>query len=283
MEQCGSSDGSPGGLYELHLPGLLRRFPLLAEAEVRAVCGDLLADGVEDLDECVRRLQRQDWRLQEQLGLTEWTRPAEPVGGDWSYAALHEQSEIAQGRVASAIDLLCDPQYLALRVVDETNAFRASRHLQEVWWSEELASIAEEHAVRMAGGEVPFSHKGFNERACRYSVRSWSIAENITFNSSTSDAAGEAVRAWIRSPDHRGSLEDPEFDECGVGVARASSGTFFFSQLLACASAGGGVWTRESEDASCGAPAVEVRYPETYLVPRACRAGSGGRLGGRGR
>ncbi|CAL1157815.1 unnamed protein product [Cladocopium goreaui] len=42
---------------------------------------------------------------------------------------------------------------------------------------------------------------------------------------------------WIKSPGHRKNLEGA-FDLCGIGVAQASTGEFFFTQLFA-RSAGG--------------------------------------------
>merc|ERR1712113_412662 len=116
--------------------------------------------------------------------------------------------------------------------------FRASQHVKPLRWSQPLAAIAEEHAEQMACGEMPFSHKGFHERVLRYPFRPASAAENITYNSSTANAAGEAVQGWLKSPDHRASLLDEEFEQCGIGVARAPSGEFFFSQLFACYSNG---------------------------------------------
>jgi len=230
---------------------LQRHFPLLTEAEVRAACSDLLADGIKDLDECERRLERHVQRLEEQL-------EPKPAAGERA-----QQYAAAKGWSASALERFCDPLYLALEAVDRTNAFRESRHLPQLEWSQPLAKAAREHARQMAQGLAQFSHEGFKKRLEGLPLDLGCAAENITYNSSRADAAGEAVQTWIRSPRHRGSLEDAAFNLCGVGVARASSGTFFFSQLLARASLSG----LASEIGWACETTIEVRYPETYLLP----------------
>ncbi|CAJ1353524.1 unnamed protein product [Effrenium voratum] len=60
---------------------------------------------------------------------------------------------------------------------------------------------------------------------------------NLAWNSGVADAARAAVEGWIKSPGHRKNLLGA-FDLCGLGVAQASTGEFFFTQLFA-RSAGG--------------------------------------------
>lgn len=240
------------------MTALARRFPLLAEAEIRAVCGDVVADGDEDLEACARQLQRRAWRLEQQLPCNA-TVGQGPCGSDGlQYAPPYRQQELQRG--ASPAALLCDPEYLALRAVDETNAFRSSQHVPYLRWSQALAEIALEHAQNMASGVASFSHEGFSGRVHRYPFRTLAAAENITYNNSTVDAAGEAVQGWKNSPEHRESLQDATFDLCGVGVARAPSGMFFFSQLFACPADTNDPWDGQ------GQSSIEVRYPETYLT-----------------
>merc|ERR1712151_391928 len=99
-------------------------------------------------------------------------------------------------------------------------------------WSQSLADIAEAHAQQMAKGQMPFSHEGFSDRVSRYPFPHMSAAENLAYNSGHSDPAGQAVHGWIHSPGHRKNLLGA-FDLCGVGVARSSTGEFFFTQLFA--------------------------------------------------
>jgi len=165
-------------------------------------------------------------------------RVEEAIGNMPLYAKEYEAS---LGGPASTYGQLVsrsyDPNYLARRALDETNIFRGSQKIPPLKWCQGIADIAAEHARQMARGEMPFSHDGFEDRVRRYPLPHLSAAENLAYNGGVSDTARVAVEGWIKSPGHRKNLEGA-FDLCGIGVAQASTGEFFFTQLFA-RSAGG--------------------------------------------
>lgn len=159
-------------------------------------------------------------------------RVEDAIAGCPRYAQEYDH---AQGKASSYADLVTrmyEPGYLGRKALDDTNVFRGQQHAPPMRWSQALADIATAHAQQMARGEMPFSHKGFDERVRRYPFPHMSAAENLAMNSGTADAAGVAVQGWIKSPGHRKNLLGA-FDLCGIGVARSSSGQFFFTQLFA--------------------------------------------------
>eukprot|EP00920_Eleutheroschizon_duboscqi_P017275 GHVT01041341.1.p3 GENE.GHVT01041341.1~~GHVT01041341.1.p3 ORF type:complete len:101 (-),score=22.91 GHVT01041341.1:1215-1517(-) len=57
-------------------------------------------------------------------------------------------------------------------------------------------------------------------------------AENVGMNLGVYNTAEEVVKGWIDSPGHRANLVG-DFDLCGIAVARAPSGAFYYTQLFA--------------------------------------------------
>lgn len=99
-----------------------------------------------------------------------------------------------------------------------------------------LDALAREHSERMARGDVPVGHDGFDNRfnRARGSLAIFRIAENVGMNSGYPAAAvpAQMVDGWIASPGHRANLEG-HFRISGVGIARSSSGSFFGTQIFA--------------------------------------------------
>lgn len=164
-------------------------------------------------------------------------RVEEAIGNMPLYAKEYETSLGQASTCGQLVSRSYDPKYLARRALDETNIFRGSQKIPPLKWCQGIADIAAEHARQMARGEMPFSHDGFHDRVKRYPIPHLSAAENLAYNGGVSDTARVAVEGWIKSPGHRKNLEGA-FDLCGIGVAQASTGEFFFTQLFA-RSAGG--------------------------------------------
>lgn len=146
-----------------------------------------------------------------------------------------EEYDREKGSAASYAELLTrsyDPQYLGRKALDCTNAFRADQQMPPLRWSQAISDIAAEHARQMACGEMPFSHKGFEERVRQYPVPYMTAAENLAYNAGVANTSETAVNGWINSPGHRKNLLG-SFDLCGIGVARSASGATFFTQLFA--------------------------------------------------
>jgi len=171
---------------------------------------------------------RREFNLQD----IEAMRIDDAIEGRTFYARDYDEAHGTSTSYADLVTRSYDPQYLGRKAVDDTNTFRAQQRMPPLRWSQAVAEIAAEHARQMARGEMPFSHKGFDERVRRYPFAYFSAAENLAYNSGVADAAGLAVQGWIKSPGHRKNLLGA-FDLCGIGVAHSASGQFFFTQLFA--------------------------------------------------
>jgi len=125
-----------------------------------------------------------------------------------------------------------DPELIARQALDGTNRYRAFLGVAPLRWHDGIARIAAQHAAQMASGAMPFSHDGFDARVRAFPVAYQSAAENLALNQGVADVAGAAVDGWIKSPGHEKNLRGP-FNLCGIGVARAASGTFYLTQLFA--------------------------------------------------
>jgi len=84
----------------------------------------------------------------------------------------------------------------------------------------------------MASGTMPFSHDGFDERVRMFPVAHRGAAENLALSKGVAEVAEVAVDGWIKSPGHEKNLRGA-FNQCGIGAARASDGTFYITQLFA--------------------------------------------------
>jgi uncharacterized protein YkwD len=116
------------------------------------------------------------------------------------------------------------------------NRHRESRGLPRLTQDPVLDALARAHSERMARGEVPFGHDGFDDRfnRARANLAISRFSENVGTNSgfSTSDVASQLVTGWINSPGHRQNLEG-NYRITGVGIARSARGEFFGTQLFA--------------------------------------------------
>lgn len=57
-------------------------------------------------------------------------------------------------------------------------------------------------------------------------------AENIAASNSTFDPAGQAVIGWVGSPSHMKNLSNPLYTHTGIGFAKGSDGTYYFTQIF---------------------------------------------------
>jgi len=117
------------------------------------------------------------------------------------------------------------------------NRKRAALGLKELTWSDEVAKIARVHSKDMAENNY-FSHRGLDgsmigERADSLGVKKWrAIGENIAFNRGYENPTEFAVECWIRSEGHRLNLLNDSWKETGVGIAIASDGSYYFTQVF---------------------------------------------------
>jgi len=205
--------------------------PEITEDSARALAGAASSSGSGSAQ--YRRLsERFQGRRHFDLEDIEAMRVEDAIAARPQYAREYDGSKGSATSYGELLTRSYDPQYLGRKAVDDSNTFRAQQCMPPLRWSQALADIAEEHAKQMARGEMPFSHKGFEDRVKRYPFAHFSAAENLAYNGGVADAAGVAVQGWIKSPGHRKNLLGA-FDLCGVGAAQARSGEFFFTQLFA--------------------------------------------------
>jgi uncharacterized protein YkwD len=117
------------------------------------------------------------------------------------------------------------------------NKKRAASGLKELSWSDDAAKIARLHSNSMAENKF-FSHRGLDgsmigERADSLGVKKWrAIGENIAFNRGYENPTEFAVECWMKSDGHRENLLDDRWKETGVGIAVASDGSYYFTQVF---------------------------------------------------
>jgi uncharacterized protein YkwD len=117
------------------------------------------------------------------------------------------------------------------------NARRAADGLPQLTWSDEVAKVARAHSQNMAGYKF-FSHQGLdglmvNGRADQVGLNKWrSIGENIAFMRGYEHPAEFAVECWMESASHRSNLLRADWKESAIGVAQASDGSYYFTQVF---------------------------------------------------
>ncbi len=117
------------------------------------------------------------------------------------------------------------------------NQKRTENGLKPLMWSDDLERVAHIHSQNMADLKF-FSHRGIDgkmvsDRADCLGVGNWrSIGENIAFTRGFGDAVEKAVELWLDSPSHRQNLMDENWKESAVGVAVATDGSYYFTQVF---------------------------------------------------
>jgi uncharacterized protein YkwD len=117
------------------------------------------------------------------------------------------------------------------------NRKRIENGLASLAWSDGVAQIARLHSRNMAELKF-FSHRGkdhkmVSDRADDANLGGWeSIGENIAFNRGFGDPIARAIDNWLSSPSHRQNLLSSNWKESAIGVAVASDGSYYFTQVF---------------------------------------------------
>jgi uncharacterized protein YkwD len=122
------------------------------------------------------------------------------------------------------------------RAFELMNAERQVAGLPMLVWSDEAAKLARTHARNMADSRF-FSHTGLDGqtvdvRASRMGVKWRAIGENIATMKGYDDPAAKAVDTWMNSSGHKRNILNAVYNETAVGVAMASDGTLYFTQVF---------------------------------------------------
>jgi uncharacterized protein YkwD len=126
---------------------------------------------------------------------------------------------------------------LERRAFDLINSERRAKGGQPLVWDDELCRMARAHSEEMAQRNF-FSHEGpggdMVDRARTLGIRGWrALGENIAYNQGFNDPAAFAVERWMGSAKHRANILSGMFTRSGLGIARASDGRIFFTQVFA--------------------------------------------------
>lgn len=112
------------------------------------------------------------------------------------------------------------------------NQYRQKKGLAALTANPVIEVEARRHTVSMASKKTPFGHDGFSYRSKVITTKITGIsatAENVAYGSRSAE---EVVNGWINSPGHRKNIEG-KFRLTGIGVARDSKSTLYFTQIFA--------------------------------------------------
>jgi uncharacterized protein YkwD len=123
------------------------------------------------------------------------------------------------------------------RAFDLINAERQRRGLRPLVLDGSLTRLARYHSENMArGGYLSHTERDgldLRGRADALGLHNWkALGENIAYNQGYDDPTAFAVERWMVSEKHRENIMNDEFTHAGVGVARASDGTYYFTQVF---------------------------------------------------
>jgi uncharacterized protein YkwD len=129
-----------------------------------------------------------------------------------------------------------------LRANEEESVFAAGnrerkrRGLAELSWSDTIAAEARRHSERMAC-EGFFAHRDpkrgdLGKRLRTAGIRYRACAENLFRQSSSSNLASAAMRAWLGSRGHRTNLLNRIYRATGIGVAVDTRGYRLVTQIF---------------------------------------------------
>ena len=123
------------------------------------------------------------------------------------------------------------------RAFDLINRERQRRGLSALAWDGNLVRLARYHSQNMARGgylsHVDRDGLDLRARAQALGLHGWkTIGENIAYNQGYDDPTAFAVERWMVSDKHRENAMSGEYTHAAVGIARASDGTFYFTQVF---------------------------------------------------
>jgi uncharacterized protein YkwD len=123
------------------------------------------------------------------------------------------------------------------RAFDLINAERQRRGLRPLVWDGSLTRLARYHSENMARGQflnhVDRDGLDLKGRAEVLGLHGWrALGENIAYNQGYSDPTAFAVERWMISEKHRENILNGDYTHAAVGMARASDGTYYFTQVF---------------------------------------------------
>jgi uncharacterized protein YkwD len=123
------------------------------------------------------------------------------------------------------------------RAFDLINRERQRRGLGPLALDGGLVRLARNHSQNMARAgflsHVDRDGLDLKARAQAHGLHGWrTIGENIAYNQGYDDPTAFAVERWMVSEKHRENAMSGEYTHAAVGIARASDGTYYFTQVF---------------------------------------------------
>ncbi len=117
------------------------------------------------------------------------------------------------------------------QIFNAANEARRAQGLMRLKWNEPLARAARQHAEVMARQNA-LSHQfpkelALSARASHAGLYFISIAENVAQGQDADNISDQ----WVRSPEHRQNLLDPEMNVIGIGIAERDGELFAVEDL----------------------------------------------------
>jgi uncharacterized protein YkwD len=144
-------------------------------------------------------------------------------------AALAAVAVVAPGASAAPRVPAASLSSLESSVLVDINAFRAQHHLSRLRLNTALTRAARAHSGQMAAVGY-FAHASADGSAFWQRIQAfygssrwqyWSVGENLLWSAPDVDA-GNALKLWLASPEHRANLMSPKWREIGVSAVHAA-------------------------------------------------------------
>ncbi len=132
-----------------------------------------------------------------------------------------------------SIPSIDDVKALEQKVIDLVNQQRAYNGLPALKANWEVCRVARYKSQDMIDKQY-FAHQSptygspFNMME-NFGIRFSAAGENIAYGQRTPQ---EVMNSWINSPGHRSNILNQTYNQIGVGVAKASNGTFYWTQMF---------------------------------------------------
>ena len=132
-----------------------------------------------------------------------------------------------------SIPSIDDVKALEQKVIDLVNQQRAYNGLPALKANWEVCRVARYKSQDMIDKQY-FAHQSptygspFNMME-NFGIRFSAAGENIAYGQRTPQ---EVMNSWMNSPGHRSNILNQTYNQIGVGVAKASNGTFYWTQMF---------------------------------------------------
>ena len=145
---------------------------------------------------------------------------------------ISNPSQIYPGQKIN-IPSIDDVKALEQKVIELVNKQRAYNGLPTLKANWEVSRVARYKSQDMIDKHY-FAHQSptfgspFNMME-NFGIRFSAAGENIAYGQRTPE---EVMNSWMNSPGHRSNILNATYNQIGVGVAKSSNGTFYWTQMF---------------------------------------------------